>query len=69
MKENLYHAAKKYAAYTAKGSRREQGWIYAFAEPFQIFILYMVMDRTNEAENQAMQAIIDSFEYVMPPKK
>jgi len=27
------YAAKKYATYTLKGIKREQGWIYAFSEP------------------------------------
>jgi len=39
------YAAKKYVTYTAKGVKREQGWIYAFVEPYQIFILYMILDK------------------------
>jgi hypothetical protein len=33
------YAARKYAIYIVKGVKREQGWIYAFSEPYQIFIL------------------------------
>ncbi len=55
-------AAKKYLAYTVKGVRREQGWIYAFAEPYQIFILYVIFDKEGSKDHQDLKAILDSFE-------
>jgi hypothetical protein len=61
------YAAKKYATYTAKGVKREQGWIYAFAEPYQIFILYLILDKEWKNDHEALKAILDSFEYI--PKK
>ncbi len=61
------YAAKKYVTYTAKGVKREQGWIYAFAEPYQIFILYMILDKEGKNDHEAFKAILDSFEYL--PKK
>jgi len=61
------YAAKKYATYTAKGVKREQGWIYAFAEPYQIFILYLILDKEWKNDHEAFKAILDSFEYI--PKK
>ncbi len=61
------YAAKKYVTYTAKGIQREQGWIYAFAEPYQIFILYMILDKGGKNDREAFQAILDSFEYI--PRK
>jgi len=42
--KGVQFAAKKYATYTLKGVKREQGWIYGFAEPYQIFILYMILE-------------------------
>lgn len=62
-------AAQKYATYTAKGVQRNQGWIYAFAEPYQIFILYIILDIDKEGkkDHEAFKAILDSFEYI--PKK
>jgi hypothetical protein len=60
-------AARKYATYTAKGLRRDQGWIYAFAEPYQIFILYIIFDKGGKNDQEALKAILDSFEYI--PKK
>ncbi len=60
------YAAKKYATYTLKGVRREQGWIYGYAEPNQIFILYMIVEREGSAEGakdrEDLKKILDSFE-------
>ncbi len=42
--KGVQYAAKKYATYTLKGVKREQGWIYGFSEPYQIFILYMILE-------------------------
>jgi hypothetical protein len=57
-------AAKKYATYSAKGVNRNQGWIYAFAEPYQIFILYLVLEKEGTNDLEALKAILDSFEYL-----
>jgi hypothetical protein len=43
--------------------KTEHGWIYAFAEPYQIFIIYMVLEKEGKNDHQDMKAIIDSFEY------
>jgi hypothetical protein len=58
------YAAKKYVTYTAKSTKREQGWIYAFVEPYQIFILYMILDKEEKNDHEAFKAILDSFEYI-----
>jgi hypothetical protein len=63
------YAAKKYASYTVKGQKREQGWIYAFAEPYQIFILYMIVEKDGVDDRQGLKAILDSFEYLAPGSK
>jgi len=60
-------AAKRYTTYTIKGVKREHGWIYAFAEPFQIFIIYVTLEKEGVDDRPAIKAILDSFEYV--PKK
>jgi hypothetical protein len=46
---------------------RNQGWIYAFTEPYQIFILYLIVEKEGTNDLEALKAILDSFEYV--PKK
>jgi len=55
-------AAKRYTTYTVKGIKREHGWIYAFAEPYQIFIIYMILEKEGSKDHQAIKAILDSFE-------
>jgi hypothetical protein len=62
-------AAKKYATYTLKGVKREQGWVYAFTEPYQIFILYMVIEKEGVDDRQAIKAILDSFEMISKESK
>jgi len=57
-------AAKKYATYTVQGVKREQGWIYGFTEPCQIFILYMMLGKGSASDRQDMKKILDSFEVI-----
>ena len=60
------YAAKKYVTYTVNGVRREQGWIYGFAEPYQIFILYMVVEKEGTAsgaqDRDDLKKILGLFE-------
>ena len=62
--KGVQYAAKKYVIYTIKGVKREQGWIYGFTEPYQIFILYMVMEKEGTNDRQDMKKILDSFEVI-----
>ena len=59
--KGVQFAAKKYVAYTLKGVKREQGWIYGFSEPYQIFILYMILEKEETNDRQDMKTILDSF--------
>jgi hypothetical protein len=58
------YAAKKYATYTVKGTTWKRGWIYAFSEPYQIFILYMILEKEGTRDRQDIQKILDSFEVI-----
>ena len=62
--KGVQYAAKKYVTYAVDGVNREQGWIYAFSEPYQIFILYMMLDKDGMGmkDQQDMKTILDSFE-------
>lgn len=60
--KGVQYAAKKYGTYTIKGVKREQGWIYGFAEPYQLFILYMVLEKEGSNDRQDMKKILESFE-------
>lgn len=65
--KGVQYAAKKYVAFPFQGVRREQGWIYAFTEPYQIFILYVLLEKPGANDRGDMRKIIDSFEVI--PKK
>jgi hypothetical protein len=66
--KGVQFAAKKYVTYTLKGQKREQGWIYGFTEPYQLFILYVVILETpGNSDREDLKKILDSFEFI--PKK
>jgi hypothetical protein len=58
------YAAKTHTTYTIKDIKREHGWIYAFTEPYQIFIIYMILEKEGSNDRQDMKTILDSFEVI-----
>ena len=58
------YAARKYGIYTHEGEKWEQGWIYGFSEPYQIFILYMINESKGSNDRADLKTILDSFEYI-----
>jgi hypothetical protein len=62
--KGVTYAAKKYATYTVRGQKREQGWIYGFVEPYQIFIIYSIFEPRGAEDRQDLKEILDSFEFV-----
>jgi hypothetical protein len=62
--KGIQFAAKKYVTYTLKGVKREQGWIYGFSEPYQIFILYIILEKEGVDDRQDLKMILDSFEVI-----
>ena len=58
------YAARRSARFTIKGEAREQGWIYAFAEPYQIFIFYLITGENRAADKDALEKALSSFEYL-----
>ena len=65
--KGVQYAAKKYVTYTLKGQKRESGWIYGFTEPYQVFVLYMILEKEGVNDRQDLKKILDSFEFI--PKK
>jgi hypothetical protein len=62
--KGVQFAAKKYATYTAGGLKREQGWIYGFTEPYQLFIIYSIFETGRANDRQDLKTILDSFEFI-----
>jgi len=60
------YAARKYVTFALNGVKREQGWIYGFAEPYQIFILYVLLEKeeTKSNDREDLGKILDSFEVI-----
>lgn len=65
--KGVQFAARKYARYSLKGIMREQGWIYGFSEPYQLFILYMILEMKGVNDREDIKKILDSFE-VLPKR-
>jgi len=62
--KGVQYGAKKCVRFARNGVKREQGWIYAFTEPYQIFILYVILEKTETTDRADMKKILDSFEVV-----
>lgn len=60
--KGVQFSAKKYARYPLKGVMREQGWIYGFSEPYQLFILYMILEKEGFNDREDIKRVLDSFE-------
>jgi hypothetical protein len=58
------YGARMSAEFTVKGERREQGWIYAFAEPYQIFIFFLIIGENRDADRVSIEQALSSFEYL-----
>ena len=65
--KGVRYAAKKYVTYIYKGVKREQGWIYGFTEPYQLFILYSILEIPGASDREDLNKILDTFEFI--PKK
>ncbi len=60
--KGVQYAAKRYATYTVEGVKREQGWIYGFTEPYQIFVIYVLFEKERSNDRQDVEKILGSFE-------
>jgi len=58
------YAARMSAQFTVKEEWREQGWIYAFAEPYQIFIFFLITGENRDADKDSIEQALSSFEYL-----
>lgn len=65
--KGVLYAAKKHVTFIYNGAKREQGWIYAFTEPYQIFILYVILEKPGGNDRDDIKQILDSFEVI--PKR
>jgi hypothetical protein len=60
-------AARMSARYTVKEQQWEQSWVYAFAEPYQIFIFCHLTEGNRDADRETIEHALSSFEYLGIP--
>jgi hypothetical protein len=58
------YAAHRSARYKVEGTNTIHGWVYGFAEPYQIFIIYMVLEKEGYDDLKDVAKILNSFEII-----
>ncbi len=60
--KGVQYAAHRFAKYKVGENRIIHGWVYGFTEPYQIFIIYMVLEKEGFNDWNDITKILDSFE-------
>jgi hypothetical protein len=62
--KEVQYAAHRFVRYKVGETRTIHGWVYGFGEPYQIFIIYMVLEKEGVDDLRDIMKILDSFELV-----
>jgi hypothetical protein len=62
--KGVQYAAHRFAKYKVGETKIIHGWVYGFAEPYQIFIIYMVVEKEGYDDLKDIMKILDSFEVI-----
>ena len=62
--KGVQYAAHRFAKYKVGETSIIHGWVYGFAEPYQIFIIYMVLEKEGVDDLRDIMKILDSFEVI-----
>jgi hypothetical protein len=62
--KGVQYAAHRSASYKVGEIKTVHGWVYGFAEPYQIFIIYMVLEKEGFDDLRDIMKILDSFEVI-----
>jgi len=62
--KGVQYAAHRFVRYKLGETRVIHGWVYGFAEPYQLFIIYMVLEKEGYKDLEEAKKIMDSFEMV-----
>ncbi len=60
--KGVQYAAHQFVRYQVGESKTIHGWVYGFTEPYQIFIIYMVLEKEGFDDLKDIRKILDSFE-------
>jgi hypothetical protein len=62
--KGVQYAAHRSVRYRVGETRTIHGWVYGFAEPYQIFIIYMVLEKEGHNDLKDVEKILNSFEII-----
>ena len=62
--KGVQYAAHQSVSYRVGGTKTIHGWVYGFSEPYQIFIIYMVLEKEGFDDPRDILKILDSFEVI-----
>ena len=62
--KGVQYAAHRFVKYKLRETPIIHGWVYGFAEPYQIFIIYMVLEKEGVDDLSDLTKILNSFEMV-----
>ncbi len=60
--KGVQYAAHRFAKYKLGETPVIHGWVYGFSEPYQLFIIYMVLEKEGFNDLNDITKILDSFE-------
>lgn len=67
--KGVQYAAHQFVKYKVGETKTIHGWVYGFTEPYQIFIIYIVLEKEGFDDLKDIMKILDSFEMVSNSKK
>jgi len=62
--KGVQYAAHRFVRYKVSETMTIHGWVYGFAEPYQIFIIYMVLEKEGYDDLKDLEKILNSFEII-----
>jgi len=62
--KGVQYAAHKFTKYKVGETRIIHGWVYGFAEPYQLFMIYVVQEKEGFDDLRDIMKILESFEVV-----
>ena len=62
--KGVQYAAHRSVSYKVGETKTIHGWVYGFTEPYQIFIIYMVLEKEGFDDLREIMKILDSFEMI-----
>jgi hypothetical protein len=60
--KGVQYAAHRFVRYKLGETRVIHGWVYGFSEPYQLFIIYMVLEKEGSKDLDDVTKILNSFE-------